>query len=1337
MKIWRLLENKFQKKNNHAAYVAVQHLTNADSTTFKSTSEYAGHLRHWNSRLAMTTQAMNETVLAHLFLKGLPDEMEPYWIQIVQTADNANRDITFEEITEAVLAHDERRSQEGSSKALKVGNFGKQGKTKSGSGGGGKKGNGENTKPKCSHCKGSHTKEKCYYLNSNLRPDWWKPKDEKLLPKDDEEKTRQVLRVYGLKTTVNLKKVLTARSVRKASRKSDVHLDSGAEIHIHSERQRFISYRVCSHPVSGIDDTIMMAKGKGSIIVTTDDDEEVELTDVYHVPDSQCNVISVAKLAEKGCAISFRGKFFDVRDKTGKTLFSGQKTGDSYLIPQSPLKHQKHIRNVRTKDVPASWRLWHARFGHAGMALVKSAAKVTTGMDAEQSDKLENTMPPEQQCEACVMGKQSHIFNHEPIRNKQAMLPGERWFMDIAGGGKITPTKGGAKYVLVLTDEYTDMMTTYLLPLREAGPIDDRIRDHIRKNNTKGHTIGYLRGDSAKEFIGSQVQTTLSQAGIQWEPTSPYSPHQNGVAERGNRTLFERVRAVLFHSGLSEDFWGEALNFVVYARERLPTATLGGKTPYEGWTGEKPDVSHMKPFGCICWAYNEDAYKQKLKFRGIRCRFLGFNDSSNQYRVWDEKAEGLRLSAYVVFDEMAPMKTHSSEMGSGEEIIPDIPDEIDDVLVNKQSANAEANIQNANTNEEVSPSPNTQNGFGEANVQNAGPNEAINPSPDEQNTEQTPNTELDEEIVVYTDDAPSSHDEQGAPGIQQTPPQTHQGPSVPSEHQPRRSTRPHPSVNYRDLQKGVRGGGFPSVRTSQMVENENTTPPKNWREALSGPDKEQWKAAFQTELDAMKSKGVWKVRKPPPGRKVLPGRWVLSIKLGVKGEIVRYKARWVAKGFEQVEGVDYDATFSSVVKTSSWKVLLALGTKRNMEMEHSDVDTAFLEATLKEEVWVEQPHGYTDGTDDACCLEKALYGLKQSSREWGEMLAAKLKSFGFRRLQKDNSIFINDEGTIVATYVDDLLMLSHTKKAMSKLKAQLDKEFKLKHLGAISFYLGMEISRNRDDRTMTITQKGYIAQMLKQLGMEDCHTVKSTMDKNMKLEQPPPEYVADEKLKNDFASIIGALNWVAGMSRPDISFAVHRLSRHLVQPINDHYTAAKRVMRYLAGTIEIGMVFGPSHTHDGTLQAYSDSSWHDNADNGRSTAGYLFKLANGPVSWRSKQEPVVAMSSTEAEYIAASEACKEAMYLKDLLWELGYDEGDIGTIKMDLDNKSAINLAENPAMHPKTKHIRLRYHKVRELVQSKDVAINWIPTEKMAADPLTKPMTAASLGHTLQLLGLA
>jgi len=224
--------------------------------------------------------------------------------------------------------------------------------------------------------------------------------------------------------------------------------------------------------------------------------------------------------------------------------------------------------------------------------------------------------------------------------------------------------------------------------------------------------------------------------------------------------------------------------------------------------------------------------------------------------------------------------------------------------------------------------------------------------------------------------------------------------------------------------------------------------------------------------------------------------------------------------------------------------------------------------------------------------------------------------------------------------------------------------------------------------------------------MEDCHIVKNTINKNMKLEQPPPKYVIDKKLKNDFASIIGAINWLAGISRPDISFAVYHLNRHLAQPINDHYTAAKRVMRYLAGTIEIGMVFGPNYIYDGTLQAYSDSFWHDNADNSRSIARYLFKLANRPVSWRSKQEPIVAILSTEAEYIAVSEAYKEAIYLKDLLWELGYDKGDIGIIKINLNNKLTINLAENPAIHPKTKHIRLRYHKVRELMQNKDMVIN-------------------------------
>ena len=200
---------------------------------------------------------------------------------------------------------------------------------------------------------------------------------------------------------------------------------------------------------------------------------------------------------------------------------------------------------------------------------------------------------------------------------------------------------------------------------------------------------------------------------------------------------------------------------------------------------------------------------------------------------------------------------------------------------------------------------------------------------------------------------------------------------------------------------------------------------------------------------------------------------MLSYKLAPDGIIVRYKARWVAKGFEQVEGIDFYSTWSLVVKSASWRILLALATRYGMEVEHLDVDIAYLEALLDEEVWVEQPYGYKQG-QGAYKLNKALYGLKQSARAWAHILEDHLRTMGFKHTVKDESIFIDGNRTIIATYVDNLLILAYIKEIIAKVKAQLDMRFKLKHLGPILYYLGMEITRNREARIMKVTQKGYI-----------------------------------------------------------------------------------------------------------------------------------------------------------------------------------------------------------------------------------------------------------------------
>ena len=256
--------------------------------------------------------------------------------------------------------------------------------------------------------------------------------------------------------------------------------------------------------------------------------------------------------------------------------------------------------------------------------------------------------------------------------------------------------------------------------------------------------------------------------------------------------------------------------------------------------------------------------------------------------------------------------------------------------------------------------------------------------------------------------------------------------------------------------------------------------PSNIYEALNGPDKEAWIASFTEELNSMRDQGVWdRPAVPPKGKKILPGRWVLTLKLDSMGAIARFKARWVAKGFHQIEGIDFHEIYSGVIRGTCWKILFALGAKYGYEIEHSDVVIAFLEAIHNDEVWVEQPHEFTNGNPkEACKLNRALYGLKQSARDQYDTFRTFFKSLGYTRLCKEHSIFVHENGTIVAVYIDDLFILAPTKDLINKLKQQLDSRFRMKYLGDISWYLGMEVKRERPNRTIFVNQASYSRQLI-------------------------------------------------------------------------------------------------------------------------------------------------------------------------------------------------------------------------------------------------------------------
>ena len=316
-----------------------------------------------------------------------------------------------------------------------------------------------------------------------------------------------------------------------------------------------------------------------------------------------------------------------------------------------------------------------------------------------------------------------------------------------------------------------------------------------------------------------------------------------------------------------------------------------------------------------------------------------------------------------------------------------------------------------------------------------------------------------EEPQHFSDQDHADSNSDGDSGLSDPPPPSDDETAEPSP--PRRESRQKKDINYKELhgvrtynkkpEPAAKRVGF-AARACKLDLNPIPSVPSNIYEALNGPNKEAWMASFTDELNSMREQGVWdRPAVPPKGKKILPGRWVLSLKLDSMGAIARFKARWVAKGFHQVEGIDFHEIYSGVIRSTCWKILFALGAKYSYEMEYLDVVTAFLEALHNDEVWVEQPYEFINGNPkEVCKLNRVLYRLKQLARDWYDIFRSFFETLGYTRLYLEYSIFVHENGTIVAVYIDDIFMLAPTKALIQELKNHLNSRFRMKHLGEIS-----------------------------------------------------------------------------------------------------------------------------------------------------------------------------------------------------------------------------------------------------------------------------------------------
>jgi hypothetical protein len=520
-----------------------------------------------------------------------------------------------------------------------------------------------------------------------------------------------------------------------------------------------------------------------------------------------------------------------------------------------------------------------------------------------------------------------------------------------------------------------------------------------------------------------------------------------------------------------------------------------------------------------------------------------------------------------------------------------------------------------------------------------------------------------------------------------------------------------------------------------FVAGTDASKPKLFRKAMQRLDANLWYEAAVKEMQAHIENSTWELVKLPPGRKAIGSKWVFKVKRNANGSIKRYKACLVAQGFSQRPGIDFDKTFAPTAKWAALRTIFALAALEDWELESIDILNAYLNGKLRNiKVYMRQPEGFDNCNDTwVACLLKGLYGLKQGGCECFKRLEEVLSQLGFSCICADVSIFIwanNNVCVICPVFVDNITFAL-------KSKAAIAEHFKLRNLGPTTFQLGVKITRKRLQRTLHLLQHCYTQDLLKRYGFVNSSPVLTPMDPSVSLTSVDALLTPEDEAfmrTVPYVSTVGALMYLAIATHPDIAFAVGVLCCFMARPGPEHWKAVKHLFRYLRGTIDYCLTYAPDASAPKPFYVYLDADHGGNCNNGRSTSAYVVKIGSGAVSWMLRLQPIVALSTTEAEFIAAASAGQEVIWMRQLLGELGFSIA--GPSLLLLDNQSAIQVGKNPEHHGHMKHLNLQFFWLRNVVATGQIALCYIPTADMAADLLTKGLARIKVAAAIVQLGL-
>ncbi|KAJ4740894.1 Transposon Ty1-H Gag-Pol polyprotein [Rhynchospora pubera] len=823
--------------------------------------------------------------------------------------------------------------------------------------------------------------------------------------------------------------------------------------------------------------------------------------------------------------------------------------------------------------------------------------------------------------------------------------------------GPIVPmTPAGNKFFLLMVDDYSRYMWIVLLKSKDMA-FQAFKEIKIAAELEANAKLKAFRTDRGGEFRSNEFTSYCKQVGIKRYLTAPYSPQQNGVVERRNQTVVGMARSMMRSMNMPAKFWGEAVTTAVYILNRAITKSVVGMTPYEAWHKQKPSVHHMRTFGCIAHVKQLNNQGGKFAARSTPMVFIGYEIGSKAYRMYDPVTGKLQISRDAVFEE--------------------------EKAWNWNTVHGSERLQGGEMFEIYEISDNCEQ---EDEAQQAFiPTQSVRHA--ENGTEElTARVPLDEPITATTQD-PTEDDVSPRNNI----------------------TRMRTLQDLYDVTEPI------EIDYSELCLL-GTEEPADFQEASK---EESWRCAMQDELDSIHNNNTWSLVDRPTDQKVIGLKWIYKVKKDSDGKVIKHKARLVAKGYVQKQGIDFDEVFAPVARIETVRLLIALAAHNGWKLHHMDVKSAFLNGELEEEVYVSQPPGFEKkGSEHKVLkLHKALYGLRQAPRAWNSKLDKTLMAIGFKRSPVEYAVYkkhCKQSFVFVGVYVDDLIITGTCEGEISKFKEKMKEIFQMSDLGLLSYYLGIEVHQTTSN--ITLCQEAFARRILQSCGMEDCNMIQAPMEARLKLSKKSTAPLVDQ---SKYRSIVGSLRYLLH-TRPDLAYSVGIVSRFMESPTTEHMNAVKHILRYIKGTSGLGCSYGKGSEEELKLIGYSDSDLAGDLDDRKSTTGVAFFLGNNLISWVSRKQKVVALSSCEAEYIAATTAACLGVWLQFLLTDLL--QRKTGTVKLYIDNKSAISLCKNPVYHDRTKHIDTRFHYIRECVEEKKIEVEHIGTKDQLADILTKPL---------------